>query len=194
MALGLRGPMAVPPPPPQAGATHGGAQESGTGTRREREKHTEPVSGKQEFISLPLNMEVLEPCWRVTSCRAGESPEGQWPSSLGGAGVPWANGPACPGQDPRGCGGCPGQRDQPPPVPAAAPPGAAPALQGQAQVSGGRDPCGGRPLTCRLPPRRGSVQGCWRRPGWVWESPRGRGCGRSWRSRSWRFCSWMGWS
>ena len=91
-----------------------------------------------------------------------------------GAGPPQASGP-CRGREQRkACGGCPGEKEQPPAVPAPAPPGAAPALQGRAQIGHGWGPHGGWPPTCRLPPPRGSVQGCWRRPRWSWESTPGR--------------------
>ena len=61
MALGRRGPMAVPPSWLAAAVVgHGGA---GKGTRRRgRKQHPETVSGKREFISFSLNQGLTEPC------------------------------------------------------------------------------------------------------------------------------------
>ena len=60
MALGLRGPMAMPP----AGGGHdSGAWGTGKGTRRRgRKQHPETGSGKQEFIVFFFNKDLLQPC------------------------------------------------------------------------------------------------------------------------------------
>ena len=103
VGLGLRGPWPCPP----AGWCYPrwGVGGKGKGTRRRgRKQQPETVSGKEEFIPFFL----MQGCWSpasaaggAASCRAGQSPGGWGPSSLGGAGAPWTRGP-CRGRERRG--------------------------------------------------------------------------------------------
>ena len=184
MALRLQRPMAVPKSPKQGGyqPQWGVRGEEKDTRRRGRKQPSETVSKTQQFISFFYKQGFLAcaAAGGTASLGAGESREGQKPSSLQGAGAPRASSP-CPGQERKGCGCSPGQRGLLLLLPRPAPPGAAPALQGQARMESGRAPRGGWLPTCRCPLPRWRLQGCRRRPaGWGWEPPGGRQRGQGW--------------